>query len=816
MNTNGNMKKMMLVLAISFLMAGTSFSTPRLAVDDMARDDANARDVTPSHIESWSASSLANPLILFQECVLADLVVDSHGNTYVTGTFKDEIRFGNNTLSNSDYAVFVSKLNRHGIWEWAYQSFGDEARSHGITLDESEQNLYVVGSFFFDNWFGQFGQNHVNSSTELQMFVAKMTLDGDFKYVKTPISGNSSAEAVIASSGGGAYITGVHRSQLNLINVNSLPADEDDAFVISMDADGSWLWATSTSCGTGTTSRQSQYCGNENASSLTLGPDGDLHVLGVMDIDTIFGEDSTDPELPLAGGTDVFIWSINPTDGSSTGVFGTTGEGNESSAEIASLGENLIISGNFFGQMFLDGINVSSITLGSFMLSAGFVGSYSVMEDPPSWNWVRTVGGTTDSGPTSGRFTLVDFLSLPWTPPWELTDVVIGPDGSIHVAGEYRAETQLDSLTLPSTDVIWVDAFVAQLSSDGDWQNVMSVGGMGPDGMTRIDVTNSEVRVGFDSHLSNVTFANNIHYPLNRSVVVGSFQWDRDADGVADALDNCLETSNTNQTNWDGDGNGDACDGDDDNDGIDDIDDSCPFIHRGANDADGDGCPDGILVGCMDPAANNFTNLANVNSTTCEYGDDPTPEPELSCEDDCPIVDDDGDGVANVTDICPNTPSGSYVNSTGCREDPPILGCTNPDAANYDEDAEKDDGSCVYSPEPPAGNDTTTLGDFTDCDLASQEDCEEEAIVVGSVGVGLIGGGIIRNILRPGTGKGGGKPNLHLGKAKDAYDGAKFIADKTKGKKTSGGSDHYLKPGVERQQAMSTSADTALDDYVED
>jgi hypothetical protein len=51
----------------------------------------------------------------------------------------------------------------------------------------------------------------------------------------------------------------------------------------------------------------------------------------------------------------------------------------------------------------------------------------------------------------------------------------------------------------------------------------------------------------------------------------------------------------------------------------------------------------------------------------------------------------------------------------------------------------------------------------------------------------------------------------------DAYDGAEFIADMMKGKKTTVvGSDHYLKLGVERQQAMSIAADTALDDYVED
>jgi len=50
--------------------------------------------------------------------------------------------------------------------------------------------------------------------------------------------------------------------------------------------------------------------------------------------------------------------------------------------------------------------------------------------------------------------------------------------------------------------------------------------------------------------------------------------------------------------------------------------------------------------------------------------------------------------------------------------------------------------------------------------------------------------------------------------AKDAYD---FIAKKGGKKvKSTGGSDHYFKPGVERQGAMSTAADTALDDYVED
>ena len=52
------------------------------------------------------------------------------------------------------------------------------------------------------------------------------------------------------------------------------------------------------------------------------------------------------------------------------------------------------------------------------------------------------------------------------------------------------------------------------------------------------------------------------------------------------------------------------------------------------------------------------------------------------------------------------------------------------------------------------------------------------------------------------------------GGAKDAYD---LISRKKPGKnKTTGGSDHYFKTGVERQSVMSTAADQDLDDYIEE
>ena len=113
---------------------------------------------------------------------------------------------------------------------------------------------------------------------------------------------------------------------------------------------------------------------------------------------------------------------------------------------------------------------------------------------------------------------------------------------------------------------------------------------------------------------------------------------DTDGDGAVDDVDNCPATANADQADQDGDGIGDACDGDlndgplgdADGDGVNNSDDACP----GADDnIDVDG--DGIADGC-DPDNN-----------------------------DGPLGDADGDGVNNAGDACPATPDG-IVNGNGC------------------------------------------------------------------------------------------------------------------------------------------------------
>ncbi len=63
---------------------------------------------------------------------------------------------------------------------------------------------------------------------------------------------------------------------------------------------------------------------------------------------------------------------------------------------------------------------------------------------------------------------------------------------------------------------------------------------------------------------------------------------DADGDGIADAIDNCPSIANADQTNTDGDSEGDACDADDDNDGVPDVSDAFPLDPTESVDTDGD------------------------------------------------------------------------------------------------------------------------------------------------------------------------------------------------------------------------------------
>lgn len=120
---------------------------------------------------------------------------------------------------------------------------------------------------------------------------------------------------------------------------------------------------------------------------------------------------------------------------------------------------------------------------------------------------------------------------------------------------------------------------------------------------------------------------------------------DMDGDGILNVNDNCPTVPNPAQEDTDGDGTGDACSDDRDGDGIPDATDDCPAVPEDFDQfEDTDGCPesDNDQDGLIDP------------EDDCPV----TPEDPDGFEDTdgCPDVDNDGDGILDTDDECPDEP----------------------------------------------------------------------------------------------------------------------------------------------------------------
>jgi Tol biopolymer transport system component len=156
--------------------------------------------------------------------------------------------------------------------------------------------------------------------------------------------------------------------------------------------------------------------------------------------------------------------------------------------------------------------------------------------------------------PSGSKITYVSTRNSPSPAAFFTYDIyTVNPDGTNETRLTFNISPAKSSL--PSFDPFG-EKIVFSYTPDGGFQSA-EVYTMNPDGTSVTALTDSPG----DSNAVNSSYGNG----------------DLDGDGVKNTLDNCRLVSNPNQTNTDGDGEGNACDADDDNDGVDDQFDNCPL-----------------------------------------------------------------------------------------------------------------------------------------------------------------------------------------------------------------------------------------------
>lgn len=232
------------------------------------------------------------------------VAVDAGGNSYVTGHFQsDTIAFGNTVLTNrGDYDVFVAKYNPSGKPLWARSAggpaydfghgigvdpkggvfvsgmvrgeadFGSEASAggpgmgpfvarytaagesawvwqmrgkgsgsgHELCVDQGG-NVYV-GGFFAGS--GKLGPSTVKSSKGRDIFAAKLTRSGEFKWAfQAGGAADGLVSGMAADKSGNCFISGMFKATAKFGDQSFTSAGDNDFYVAKLDDDGKAKWA---------------------------------------------------------------------------------------------------------------------------------------------------------------------------------------------------------------------------------------------------------------------------------------------------------------------------------------------------------------------------------------------------------------------------------------------------------------------------------------------------------------------------------------------------------------------------------------------
>ena len=174
-----------------------------------------------------------------------DIAVDASGNSYTTGYFQGSMTVGNTTLTavgNND--MFVIKLDASGSPLWAKSFEGGNVgfgRGNGIGVDAAG-NSYTTGAFEGNMMVGT---TTLTAVDQQNMFVIKLDASGSPLWAKSFGGSRNEGNGIGVDAAGNSYTTGAFSGNMMVGTTTLTAVGQQDMFVIKLDASGSPLWAKS-------------------------------------------------------------------------------------------------------------------------------------------------------------------------------------------------------------------------------------------------------------------------------------------------------------------------------------------------------------------------------------------------------------------------------------------------------------------------------------------------------------------------------------------------------------------------------------------
>ncbi len=177
---------------------------------------------------------------------------DSLGNTYITGVFEGQIRFGNTILSSLVTTIYVAKMNGKGEWVWA-KNGASRNNMCSNSIFYNNDSLYITGSYIGSMSLGNLVAS--SSNTGENIFVAKINTNGNWLWLISSMQNNQQnynaiGESVTSNCNSDIYITGYLEGSANFGNTTITSVNSTKDIIVAKLTEGannsvSWSWALS-------------------------------------------------------------------------------------------------------------------------------------------------------------------------------------------------------------------------------------------------------------------------------------------------------------------------------------------------------------------------------------------------------------------------------------------------------------------------------------------------------------------------------------------------------------------------------------------
>lgn len=229
------------------------------------------------------------------------IAIDTASNVYVSGGFTKTKTFGTSVItSKGGVDIFITKYDKNGNFQFV-KNTGSSLDDRANDLTVADNNIYITGEFRDKVVFNTDTINNNGGPNGRDIFVAKMSSNGNWHWAKKAgsSSGSDRGNGIISNKKSNIFVTGQFKGNANFgstITLTTTATDSVQAFVAAIDTSGKWRWAI-----------QGGGMDEERGNSISCDTSCNAYITGYYSLGVAFGNHS----LTNYGKKDIFITGIS-------------------------------------------------------------------------------------------------------------------------------------------------------------------------------------------------------------------------------------------------------------------------------------------------------------------------------------------------------------------------------------------------------------------------------------------------------------------------------------------------------------------------